>query len=160
MTSGIEQKWGSTTWSKGVNSLHPVSSIEQHQQNIRPFQNSANLAPCTYGEGKQFRHVQGAKEEVQSIVKGHLRNLCRDFPLEHATFKEVARRSTHTILAACGIEHRSRMVAAPVPSPSNCTHAINDDESTYLMKGCCLSCFSSFVKDVVLKLVHTTSNQS
>ncbi|EHA8590790.1 putative PHD and RING finger domain-containing protein 1 [Cocos nucifera] len=91
ITSGIEQSGEASHVTEGVNSLQPVSSIEQHQQNIRPFQSGTNLAPCTYSEGNSFRHVEGAKEKVQSIVKGHLRNLCRDFPLVNVgVMQEIA----------------------------------------------------------------------
>ncbi|KAJ6876444.1 hypothetical protein NC651_029435 [Populus alba x Populus x berolinensis] len=55
------------------------------------------------------------------MVKNHLGSLSQDIELDHDTFKDIARSSTHTILAACGLEHK-RSEVHTVPLPSTCTH--------------------------------------
>lgn len=143
--------------SENPSPLPSVSGFAQWQQNPRPFFRShTNLAPCTFSEGSSLRHVDGAKEEVQRMVKSHLKNLSQNRVLDRSTFKEIAKNSTHSILAACGIEHRRSMVSAGVEPPDNCTHD-SDDGPAHLLKGCCSSCFSSFIKDVVQRLIGTAS---
>lgn len=59
-------------------------------------------------------------------------------------YKEVARVSTHTILAAYGFEHHqalARLFSWPL-----CNH--NKDMSN-LVPSCCRDCFSTFVRQVV-----------
>jgi hypothetical protein len=53
-----------------------------------------------------------------------------------------------TVLAACELEHTGSEVV-PVPPPSPCSHIELMAGKTSLMRGCCSSCFESFVKDVV-----------
>ncbi|KAK8531629.1 hypothetical protein V6N12_053096 [Hibiscus sabdariffa] len=73
--------------------------------------------------------------------------------------KDITTSATHTILAACGLEHR-RSEAHIVPPPSNCTHIQRAAaEHASLMKGCCSTCFDSFVKDVVKRIMDTRSPQ-
>ena len=73
----------------------------------------------------------------------------------HSTFKEIARSSTHTILAACGLEHKKSEVCA-VPPPDVCAHIeLMAGGQTSLIKGCCSSCFDSFVRDVVKRILDT-----
>jgi len=70
------------------------------------------------------------------------------------TFKDIARSSTHTILAACGLEHTRSEVYYSIPPPSVCSHIeLMTGGQTSLMKGCCSSCFDSFVGDVVKKIM-------
>ncbi|KAJ8500336.1 hypothetical protein OPV22_010888 [Ensete ventricosum] len=57
-----------------------------------------------------------SKSEVQSLVKLNLKLLSRHQQLGAVRFKEVARVATHTILAACGLEH-SKSSARSFPSP-------------------------------------------
>ncbi|GMG99760.1 hypothetical protein Nepgr_001600 [Nepenthes gracilis] len=82
------------------------------------------------------------------MVKSHLKSLSVDMDLGYNTFKEIARSSTHTILAACGLEHRKGEVYEV--QPPVCLHGEGlANGLSSLMKGCCPSCFDSFVKDVV-----------
>nr|CAD1826648.1 unnamed protein product [Ananas comosus var. bracteatus] len=62
-----------------------------------------------------------AKGEIQSLVKLNLKLLNKDKRLGADSFREVARIATHTILAACGLEH-SRSSARPF-SRSVCKHS-------------------------------------
>ncbi|KAJ4719374.1 PHD and RING finger domain-containing 1 [Melia azedarach] len=94
------------------------------------------------------------KEQLQSIVKNHLKNLSTDIELDQSTFKDIASSSTHTILAACGLEHRSEVHI--VHPPSTCSHVERvAGGQTSLMKGQCSSCFDSFVRDVVKRIMDT-----
>ena len=65
----------------------------------------------------------------------------------------------HTLLAACGLEHRRSEVHI-VPPPSNCTRIerVAAGQAS-LMKGCCLTCFDSLIKDVVKRIMDTRSPQ-
>lgn len=73
----------------------------------------------------------------------------------HDTFKEITRSSTHTILAGCGLEHKRSEVQF-MPLPSICTHVERVAAGqTSIMKGLCLSCFDSFVRDVVKRIMDT-----
>jgi len=70
---------------------------------------------------------------------------------EKDLFKEIARCCTHTILAACGIEHsRSRVQPFEVVS---CCHTDRVHQCSELMPGCCTDCFNSFVKELVAGIV-------
>lgn len=62
----------------------------------------------------------------------------------------------HTILAACGLEHDKSEVCT-VPPPSVCPHIelMAGGQSSSLIKGCCSSCFDSFVGDVVKRILDT-----
>ncbi|KAG0500840.1 hypothetical protein HPP92_000912 [Vanilla planifolia] len=114
---------------------------------------SYNSAPCTINEANKFQHVEGAKDQVQSIVKHHLKKLTQEKPLERSTFKKVARNATHTILAACGIEHRrNKVTSLPLHPPNNCIHVL-DGGPANLVLSCCSSCFFGYVKNVVKALV-------
>ncbi|RVW17103.1 hypothetical protein CK203_076045 [Vitis vinifera] len=65
------------------------------------------------------------------------------------TFKEVARLATHTILAACGLEH-SKSCVRSFPT-SMCTHSeqVQQLHKSTLMPRSCRECFYAYVKDVV-----------
>ncbi|GAB4835766.1 hypothetical protein Ancab_000676 [Ancistrocladus abbreviatus] len=68
------------------------------------------------------------------------------------TFMDIANSSTQAILAACGIEHRRSEVYEV--QPPICVHIEGSAEGQMrFMKGCCQSCFDSFVKDVVRKIM-------
>ncbi|ONK63284.1 uncharacterized protein A4U43_C07F13380 [Asparagus officinalis] len=150
----IAENW-ETSPMAGNLSLPSLLGFQQQQQNPRPFFHThTNLAPCMLSEGSSLRHVDGAKEEVRKMVRHHLKDLAKNRTVDHSTFKEIARNSTHTILAACGIEHRRSMVTSVSEPPDNCVHD-SDDGPEHLLKGCCSSCFNSFVKDVVRRLIDT-----
>ncbi|XP_009147209.1 uncharacterized protein LOC103870797 [Brassica rapa] len=103
-------------------------------------------------------------ERLQQRVKAHLQNLSRQINLGHATFEEISTCSIHTILAACGLEHKSSEVHFVPPSvtcphddmrPGSSSGNNNNSSSSSLMKGCCSSCFDSFVEDVVKMILDT-----
>ncbi|CAF1703482.1 uncharacterized protein LOC106388865 [Brassica napus] len=124
----------------GVGQGDPLFGNQQHLRSYMP-----NTMPSTGGEQLQHR------------VNDHLKNLSRQINLGQATFDEISTCSLHTILAACGLEHKSSEVHL-VPPPVTCLH---DDmspcssSSSSLMKGCCYSCFDSFVEDVVKMILDT-----
>ncbi|KAJ0234238.1 F18 protein [Hirschfeldia incana] len=103
-------------------------------------------------------------ERLQQRVKAHLMNLSRQINLGQASFEEISTCSMHTILAACGLEHKSSEVHL-VPPSVTCPHddmmrpgsssGNNSSSSSSLMKGCCSSCFDSFVEDVVKMILDT-----
>ncbi|KAJ9163477.1 hypothetical protein P3X46_023140 [Hevea brasiliensis] len=99
------------------------------------------------------REDDGAKSEIQSLVKLNLKLLNRDKQLEINAFKEVARLATHTILAACGFGH-SRHAVHSVPS-CVCGHSERTQQlrKSTLMPNSCRECFYVFVKDVVSSIL-------
>ncbi|XP_044482437.1 LOW QUALITY PROTEIN: uncharacterized protein LOC123208884 [Mangifera indica] len=146
-----------TLWPElaGINS---IPSYEQFRQcsSISNIGSDSGLSPFAARDEGDF-YV--AKEQLQSIVKSHLKNLSRDIELDHSTFKDIARSSTHTILATCGLEHRRSEVHLVHP-PSICSHVERlAAGQTSLMKGFCSSCFDTFVKDVVKKIMDTRMPQ-
>ncbi|KAF9624473.1 hypothetical protein IFM89_011481 [Coptis chinensis] len=113
---------------------------------------------------------KGAKCEVQSLVKLNLKLLSKDkrlvgegldfselnlFIIKCVAsvgvdgFKEVARLATHTVLAACGLEHKKSIVR-PFPD-SVCRHNNQTKQlhMSNLMPSSCRECFYAFVKDTV-----------
>lgn len=64
--------------------------------------------------------------------------------------EEIAKCSTQAILGACGLDH-NEIVALPVSPPPTCDHTELMGPS--LVRGCCSSCFDSFVGDVVKKVL-------
>lgn len=68
-------------------------------------------------------------------------------------FKEVARAATHTILAACGLEH-SKSNARTVSS-AICEHSgqIKQMRRSNLMPNSCRECFYTFLQDVVKSIL-------
>ncbi|KAF2307289.1 hypothetical protein GH714_026124 [Hevea brasiliensis] len=142
-----------TLWPEltGINS---ASGHEQfHQCNSRPgIAFEVNLPPHRAREESQFYAV---KEQLQSMVKSHLKSLSQDTELGHENFKDIARSSTHTILAACGLEHKRSEVQF-VPPPPICNHGGRVAAGqTSIMKGFCASCFDCFVRDVVKRIMDT-----
>ncbi|KAA8542353.1 hypothetical protein F0562_023511 [Nyssa sinensis] len=90
-----------------------------------------------------------AKSEIQSLVKLNLKLLSRDKKLGVDAFKEVARLATHSILAACGLEHPKPGVHS-FPSSVCChTNEVQRRRMSTLMPSSCRECFFIFVKDVV-----------
>ncbi|KAH7542988.1 hypothetical protein FEM48_Zijuj02G0134200 [Ziziphus jujuba var. spinosa] len=131
--------------------LAGMSSLSGHEQ-LHQWSNRPNA-------NRQDSDFQIAKEQLQSVVKSHLKNLSRDNQLGQSTFKDIARSSSHTILAACGLEHKSSEVV-PVPQPSICSHIeLSTGGMTSLMRGCCSSCFDSFIGDVVKRILDAKLSQ-
>lgn len=66
-----------------------------------------------------------------------------------AAFKEVARKSTHTILGACS--RPEQQSSDTISSSRVCSHSsdIQQRHKSTLMPNCCRSCFHVFVKNVV-----------
>lgn len=76
--------------------------------------------------------------------------------------KDIARSSTHTILAACGLDPRKTEVhTGPLPPPpSGCMHSkVAACGQTSLIKGLCWACFDAYVGDVVECIKKTRSRQ-
>ncbi|ONK69394.1 uncharacterized protein A4U43_C05F22400 [Asparagus officinalis] len=90
-----------------------------------------------------------AKVEIQYLVKLNLKLQSKDYRLDAETFKEVARVATHTILAACGLEHSKS--SAKIISMPKCKHTeqLRELRKCKLMPDSCRECFYSYVKDVV-----------
>lgn len=76
----------------------------------------------------------------------------------NSTIKDITGISLNTILAACGLEHKKSEVCA-VPPPSACPHIELAGGQTSLIKGCCSSCFDSFVGNVVKTIMDTRMSQ-
>ncbi|XP_028556713.1 autophagy-related protein 36-like isoform X2 [Dendrobium catenatum] len=100
------------------------------------------------------------KSEIQSMVKLNLQRLSKGERLGTERFKEIARASTHSILAACGLEH-SKSCARPF-SNQVCRHTsqIKQLHESTLMPGSCKECFHSFVKYVVKSILLEKSTSS
>ncbi|XP_010524844.1 PREDICTED: tyrosine-protein kinase BAZ1B [Tarenaya hassleriana] len=134
----------------GLADAGPVACNRQHQLGYLP--NTVSVFRVT-PEGD--RSIE--REQLQLTVTTHLKNLSRQIDLGQATFNEIATCSIHTILAACGLEHRSSEVHVVTP-PVTCPHGGGiavEMGSSSMMKGCCSSCFDSFVKDVVKTIMET-----
>ncbi|OAY43987.1 uncharacterized protein LOC110620928 [Manihot esculenta] len=149
----IDRSVNLTLWPEltGINSAS--CHDQSNQGNSRPgIVSEVNLVPHKAREESQFYVV---KEQLQSMVKSHLGSLSQGIDLGHDTFKEITRSSTHTILAGCGLEHKRSEVQF-MPLPSICTHVERVAAGqTSIMKGLCLSCFDSFVRDVVKRIMDT-----
>ncbi|XP_022746123.1 remodeling and spacing factor 1-like [Durio zibethinus] len=151
-----------TTFSTSVNlTLWPeLVGIGSNEQ-LCQCSNGSNIGPD--GCGLPFSvidegNVLMVKEQLQTMVRSHLKALSNNNDFDNGTCKDVATSSMHTLLAACGLEHRRSEVH--VVPPSNCTHIerVAAGQAS-LMKGCCLTCFDSFVKDVVKRIMDARSRQ-
>ncbi|KAI3978055.1 hypothetical protein MKX01_032432 [Papaver californicum] len=94
-----------------------------------------------------------AKSEIQSLVKLNLKQLSEGKKIGFNEFKKIAKVSTHTILAACGLEHSNSSVRRPYPYLA-CSHTGSQRRQQQLhmldpMHSSCTECFHGFVKDVV-----------
>ncbi|KAG0489768.1 hypothetical protein HPP92_006631 [Vanilla planifolia] len=141
--------------SERSNLFYRSATTEQPQENGRNVSHSSSdLVPCISNEGRNFRHVEGAKKQVQSIVRHYLKKLHSDVKLEHSVSKKIAKKTTHTILAACGIQHSRSMVSSILQPPDSCSHDLNGGPVN-LLRGCCSSCFTSYVSNVVKMFVES-----
>ncbi|KAJ4954693.1 hypothetical protein NE237_011476 [Protea cynaroides] len=133
----------------GLWQLHQCSSM-------RTNGTDANISHDTSPDEAHFHTAtaageqEGAKQQLQPIVRHHLKRLSQHTEVDRGTFKDIARYSTHTVLAACGLDH-NRSMAIPVQPPSRCPHVERQSEPINRMENCCSSCFSSFVSDVKLE---------
>ncbi|KAL0454663.1 UNVERIFIED_CONTAM: hypothetical protein Slati_0805500 [Sesamum latifolium] len=129
----------------------------QHQ--LRPCSSMSNTGVNAGRSPYPFREVSLSsleKEQVQSMVRSHLKSLSRNSDLGYVTFKHIARTSTHAILAAFGLEHRWNEVHPIQTRPLICDHF--DRSSSRQMRpiaGQCSSCFDRFVKNVVMEIMST-----
>ncbi|XP_042506656.1 uncharacterized protein LOC122083002 [Macadamia integrifolia] len=120
----------------------------------------ANISHVTYPDEAHFHTAKvaeeqnGAKQQLQTIVRHHLKRLSQHTEIDRGAFKDIARNSTHTILAACGLDH-NRSMAIPVQPPSRCPHVERQSEPMNQMENCCSACFNSFVSDVVRRIMNT-----
>ncbi|KAJ0249693.1 F18 protein [Hirschfeldia incana] len=108
----------------GLAQGEPLFGNQQHLRSYMP-----NTIPFTGGE------------QLQQRVSAHLKNLSRQINLGQSAFDEISTCSLHTILAACGLEHKSSEVHL-VPPPVTCLHddmrpcsSSNNNSSSSLMKG-------------------------
>ncbi|OMO95456.1 Zinc finger, RING-type [Corchorus capsularis] len=155
------QDSSTTTFNTPVNlTLWPgLAGISSNDQ-LRHCSNGSNIGPDGCGLPYSVRDEDNfsiAREQLQAMVRVHMKELSKDFELDNGSYKDIATRSIHTVLAACGLEHR-RSEDPIVSPPSNCTHMERLAAGQMsLLKGCCLTCFDSFVKYVVKKIMDTTS---
>ncbi|XP_058195526.1 uncharacterized protein LOC131311906 [Rhododendron vialii] len=106
--------------------------------------------------GSKSIQEDDAKSEIQSLVKLNLKLLTRDRPIGVDAFKEIARLSTHSILAACGLEGPKpgvRFFLSSVCCHSNQVEVQQLRRMSTLMPSSCRECFYVFVKDVVNAVV-------
>ncbi|OIW18539.1 hypothetical protein TanjilG_13291 [Lupinus angustifolius] len=94
------------------------------------------------------RNSEHAKTEIQSLVKQNLKLLTRDKLLDVDTFKAVARKATHTILAACTSELQNSDVYSTSLVCSHTEQTQQFQKST-LISNYCQQCFHHFVNNVV-----------
>ncbi|KAL6973525.1 hypothetical protein U1Q18_027712 [Sarracenia purpurea var. burkii] len=102
---------------------------------------------------KSRRDDDNAKSEIQSLVKLNLKLVASDRKLGVDTFKEIARLATHSILAACSLEHPRPGVRSFPRSVCCHTNQLQQLRMSTLMPGSCRECFYVFVKDVVTAFV-------
>ncbi|KAE8677763.1 protein DEHYDRATION-INDUCED 19-like protein 3-like [Hibiscus syriacus] len=124
--------------------------------------NGSNIRPDSHDLPFSVRdedNVLMAKEQLHAMVRSHLKAFSSRIDLDNGTLKDIATSSMHTLLAACGLEHRSSEVQI-VPPSSNCVHVerVAAGQAS-LMKGCCLTCFDSLVKDVVKRIMDARSRR-
>lgn len=141
-----------------INTTHGLELVHQHPHPCSSRSNIINdvhISPPGPPPLREMNRSPMEKETVQSMVRSHLKCLSGNLELGYSTFKDIARSSTHTVLAACGLEHRQNEVY-PVHNPLNCNHlerAAVMQKS--LMKGQCSSCFDLFVRNVVREILRT-----
>ncbi|XP_073307021.1 uncharacterized protein [Primulina huaijiensis] len=115
--------------------FHPCSSR-------LPRGPGTSLSPC---QSRVMIYSPREKEQVQPMVKRHIKSLSRNMEIGYRTFKDDARTSTHTILAAVGFEHRQNEVYPVHTQPLSCDHF--ESGHTCPIPGQCTSCFDWFVRN-------------
>ncbi|XP_048136284.1 uncharacterized protein LOC115731661 isoform X2 [Rhodamnia argentea] len=154
---------------KSVGTLHSITYQEDicpsvtsaagsvsGSSNSSPATLAASIASSQNSQGKgvleeahvagHSRRGDGAKSEIQSLVKFNLKLLSCNKRLGVDAFKEIARAATHTILAACGLERPKSVIPRSV-----CRHTddIRRLHKSTLMPNSCRECFYVYVKTVV-----------
>lgn len=105
-------------------------------------------------KGSKYDETKG---EIQSLVKLNLKLLCKDKRLGVDAFKEIARLSTHTVLASCGFEHREIVRSCPTLVCHHGDQTQHCHRST-IVPSSCRECFYAFVKDVVNSIMSEKLN--
>ncbi|XP_042031963.1 uncharacterized protein LOC121778645 [Salvia splendens] len=125
-----------------VNGVNHVSSSHSKVKHAKEKRDSEKI--CV--DSQQYN---AAKSEIQSIVKLNLKLQTKEEKLDVDAFKEIAKLSTHSILAACGLEH-PRPGLPSIPGIV-CSHlsSVEQNQKSSLMPCSCRECFYAFVKDVV-----------
>ncbi|KAE9593708.1 hypothetical protein Lal_00036504 [Lupinus albus] len=142
-----EVLWPAHVEMPGISDFGPVCQFSSRSNMVT----DGNLS----GAIKEESNFPLVKEQLQSMVKSHLKRFSRDVDVGYSIFKDIARSSTHTILAACGLEHK-RSEVCTVPPPCICPHIeLMGGGEKSLIQGCCSSCFDSFVGDVVKRVLET-----
>ncbi|KAK3225542.1 hypothetical protein Dsin_005404 [Dipteronia sinensis] len=160
-SSGVSHEQGGSSCSLNLVWSMPGAS---NSCNSKPELNMSSSIKIDTPEIKDMLgkgHVQrkaskddDAKREIQSLVKLNLKVLSRDKKLEFDKFKEVARLATHTILAACGLEHRKSGIRTfPISVVCSHTEDIKQIHKSTLLPDSCRECFYVFVKDVVQYII-------
>ncbi|KAF7817956.1 PHD and RING finger domain-containing protein 1 [Senna tora] len=92
----------------GLVGTPPVSDYEQ----IHQLSSSSNIVTdCSVSPAiREESNFHIAKEQLSSMVKGHLMNMSRDIDLGNSTVKDITMISVNSILAACGLEHKKNEV--------------------------------------------------
>lgn len=81
--------------------------------------------------------------------------LANDADAGYNTFKDIARTSTHTVLATFGLEHRPREVYPVRTQLLICDHPERmTNQPTCLNREQCRSCLDRFVKNVVEEVLR------
>ncbi|PHT46177.1 hypothetical protein CQW23_15335 [Capsicum baccatum] len=157
--NGLPQKnklcGGSTHLTSSIRSTSIATTVGYNKEISSSSNGTVNppqekLKVETSGTKRGVEVESDAKTEIQSLVKLNLKILCRDKKLaEVDTFKKVARLSTHSILAACGLEHKTPGISS-LPE-CVCVHGEEDEElrRSTLMPKSCRECFFLFVQNVV-----------
>ncbi|KAL3632728.1 hypothetical protein CASFOL_025712 [Castilleja foliolosa] len=116
-----------------------------------------------FGQGSQgelsgigHQQLHPCNNRSNTGVERHLKSLSRNLDLGYNNFKYIARTSTHTILAAVGLEHRWNEVYPVQTRPLTCNH-FDSRQQTYPVKVQCSSCFDRFVKNVVREIMSAQS---
>ncbi|KAL6557966.1 hypothetical protein OROMI_018316 [Orobanche minor] len=136
--------------------LFGISHSQIHPGNSRS--NTGTDAGILLNQSREVSLCSIDKEQVQNLVKSHLKSLPGNSDLGYNNFKYIARTSTHTILAAVGLEHRWSEVYPVRVQPLTCTHIGSlPSRETYPVKGQCSSCFNLFVGNVVKEIMLTAT---
>ncbi|KAL3843525.1 hypothetical protein ACJIZ3_000928 [Penstemon smallii] len=126
-----------------------------HHQQLHPCSGRSNTGVDASYQYREVSHSSLKKEQVQSMVRSHLKGLSRNLELGYSTFKNIARASTHTVLAAFRLEHRSNEVYPLRTRPLFCDHVERlANRQTYIVEGQCSSCFDWYTRNVVKEILQ------
>ncbi|XP_057791625.1 uncharacterized protein LOC131008673 [Salvia miltiorrhiza] len=130
-----------------VNRVNHASSSHSKVKHAKEKRESDKI----YVDSQQYN---AAKSEIQSLVKLNLKLQTKE-KLGVDAFKDIARLSTHSILAGCGLEHPRP--GLPLIPGIVCSHhnniGIGQHQKSSLMPCSCRECFYVYVKDVVNSVV-------